>query len=92
MRNRNRAQQVVVAELLPLLLLRWVEPVKAVGLWGWVSLARNRLNLSVGVRHEVAVAFVTTKEVRDVTRYSATGILPKRAWLVMAGCEAFGTM
>jgi hypothetical protein len=53
---------------------------------------------AVGVRHEVVqVAVVTAVSCRthgirqDATRSSATGILPGRASLVTAGCEAPGT-
>jgi hypothetical protein len=60
--------------------------------------ATRRLKHSVGVRHEVvqvAVVIVVSLGLtairRDTTRSSATGILPGRASLVTAGCEAPGT-
>jgi len=58
----------------------------------------RRVMLAVRVRHEVVrvavvivVSSVLTAIRRDTTRFSATGILPGRASLVTAGCEAPGT-
>jgi hypothetical protein len=60
--------------------------------------ATRRLKHTVRVRHEVvqvAVVIVVSSSLtairRDTTRSSATGILPGRASLVTAGCEAPGT-
>src|SRR5208282_1153714 len=52
---------------------------------------RPRGSFLISVRHEVAVvAVLPSEDRRDGTRCSASGILPGRASLVTAGCEAPG--